>query len=255
MSRRPLLGAIALILATNVLALIGVGRNRAGGPAATIELTERELPIMNTGMDNSAIDLGFSWTRQSRWRSTGILNCSQLEQAGFDLRSTAGEPASDVALLPREAFVALEYQGSAWKQWLQGVEEERRQSQSSAQPPIGANIPVEPLLQSRLFVVDAAKSPAELRARYPDPGKHLIVRAVIMARLEDVKEPGTGKVISHNCIGNVSEILPAMIHVPLPYARLLALLKPRLPGEEPRFAVSLHYGRNLEPWVASVKLR
>ena len=57
MKRAALLFAIALILASNGIALIGVARNRAGEPLATIELTERELPLMNIGMDNSGIDL------------------------------------------------------------------------------------------------------------------------------------------------------------------------------------------------------
>jgi len=256
MKRTALLLAIALILASNGIALIGVARNRAGEPLATLELTERELPLMNTGLDNSGIDLRFEWSGIVRGSTAGPLNREQLEQIGFDFRFPAGTLARDIALMPRKAFVALEYQGPAWKQWLLLVEEERQRNQPGApRLPGMPTLPSEPLFESRLLAVDAAKTFAELRARYPDQGQHLIVQAVVRARVEEVKDVNTGKVVSYNCSGFVAEILPGFVHVPLPHARILALLKPRKPGEEPRYLVTLQYGSRLEPWVSSVRLR
>ncbi len=255
MKRAALLFAIALILASNGIALIGVARNRAGEPLATIELTERELPLMNIGMDSSGIDLSFAWFKTFP-SAAGPLNRAQLEQIGFRFRFPAGTLSKDIALMPRKAFVALEYQGPAWKQWLVQVEEERQRTQSGAPRSPGLPIlPSEPLLDTRLFVVDAAKSYSELRARYPDQSKRLIVQAVVRARVEEVRDGKTGMVVSCNCSGFVSEILPAFVHVPLPHARILALLQPRRVGEESRYFVTLQYGRSLEPWVASVRLR
>ena len=148
------------------------------------------------------------------------------------------------------------YQGPAWKQWLVQVEEERQRTQSGAPRSPGSRIlPSEPLLSTRLFVVDAAKSYSELRARYPDQSKHLIAQAVVRARVEEVRDGKTGIIVSYNCSGFVSEILPAFVHVPLPHARILALLQLRKAGEESRYFVTLQYGRSLEPWVASVRLR
>jgi hypothetical protein len=256
MKRTALLFAIALILASNGIALIGVARNRSGEPTATIELTERELPLMNIGMENSGIDLNFTWFRTFPEPAAGPLNRSQLEQIGFDFRFPAGTLGKDIDLMPRKAFVALEYQGPAWKQWLVQVEEERQRTQPGAPRPPGMPIlPSEPLLSSRLFAVDAAKSFSELRARYPDQSKHLIVQAVVRARVEEVRDGKAGMLASYNCSGFVAEILPAFVHVPLPHARILALLNPRKAGEESRYFVTLQYGRNLEPWVASVRLR
>jgi hypothetical protein len=256
MKRAALLFAIALILASNGIALIGVARNRAGEPLATIELTERELPLMNIGIDNSGIDLSITWFRTFPAPAAGPLNRAQLEQTGFHFRFPAGTLSKDIALMPRKAFVALEYQGPAWKQWLVQVEEERQRTPSGAPRFPGLPIlPSEPLLSTRLFVVDAAKSYSELRARYPDQSKHLIVQAVVGARVEEVRDGRTGMVVSYNCSGFVSEILPAFVHVPLPHARILALLQPRKAGEESRYFVTLQYGRSLEPWVASVRLR
>lgn len=255
MKRKALVAAIAVVLVSNIIALIGVARNRAGEPWGTIELTERELPLLNTDRDNTGIDLRFNWSRGSVLRVDAALDRSKLEQIGFSLRFPAETPASDISLLPREAYVVLEYQGNAWKQWLIRMEDERRQIPPSM--PSGSIIPLPtaPLLESRLFVVDAARSYEELRTRHPDRSTHLIVRGIVRARQEDVKDPRTGAITSHNYVGFVSEVLPASIHVPLPSAGLLSLLKPRQPTEEPRYSVTLSYGRYLEPWVASLRLR
>ena len=107
---------------------------------------------------------------------------------------------------------------------------------------------------SRLVPVDVAKSMPDLRRLYPDQSKYLIVRAVIVASLEEVKDPTTQSVTSRNWVGRVSEILPYYINVPIPYAKLLSPLKPQT-GQTPRYTVTLKYGRNLEPWVADVKLQ
>jgi len=256
MKRTAILLAITLVLVSNAIALIGVARNRAGSPLATIELTERELPLLNTGLDNSGIDLRFEWSGIVRETNAGPLSRGQLEQIGFDFRFPAGTPAGNIALMPRKAFVALEYQGPAWKQWLLLVEEERQRIQTGAPRLPGMRVlPGEPLLESRLFPVDVAKSYSDLRTRYPDQSRHLIVQAVLRARVEEVKDTVTGMVSSYNCSGFVAEILPGTVHVPLPHARILALLKPRRPGEEPRYIITLEYGNRLEPWVASVRLR
>jgi hypothetical protein len=256
MKRAALLSAIALILASNGIALIGVARNRAGEPLAAIELTERELPLLNTDLDNSGIDLNITWFRAFPSPAAGPLHRDQLEQIGFDFRFPAGTPSRDIALLPRKAFVALEYQGPAWKQWLMQMEEERQRARSGMPRSTGLPIlPSEPLQSTRLFAVDAARSFSELRNRYPDPSRHLIVQAVVRARVEDVRDAISGKPVSYNCSGLVSELLPGFVHVPLPHARILSLLKQRKPGEEFRYYVTLQYGRNLEPWVSSVRLR
>jgi len=44
-----------------------------------------------------------------------------------------------------------------------------------------------------------------------------------------------------------------VIHVPLPYSRLISSLKPRTEGE-PRYTVTLKYGTSLEPWVSAINL-
>ncbi len=248
MKKASLIAAIALVLASNGIALIGVARNRAGEPVCAIELTERELPLPGVNQDNTGIDLRINWSRPLPPRPDSVLDRAQLEKIGFDFRTPSGMQPNELALLPREAFVALEYQGDVWKQWLMRIEEERRQN------PPDALAAREPMFEPRLFVVDASPSLEELSARYPDMGKFLIVRGVVRARVEVAKGLPIGAP-EFRYTGFVAQILPAVIHVPLPDAAILRLLGPRRPGQEARYAVTLQFGRRLEPWVAAVRLR
>ena len=253
-SPRTILG-IALVLLVNILALIGVARNRAGDPVQTIELTERELPLQTMGQDNSGVMLRLAWSAPPFRSPEPELDRAKLETAGFSLQFPAGSQSKDITLMPREAYVALEYVGAAWVGWLKQAEEQKKNNQFENQRPVGVrNANKEPIGESHLCAVDVSRSWTELRSRYPDQSRVLIVRAVLTARLEDVTEKAGGAVISINVYGSVSEILPSMINVPKPYAGLLSPLKPRT-GPEPRYSVTLKYGRNLEPWVAGVRLR
>ena len=103
---------------------------------------------------------------------------------------------------------------------------------------------------STLVVADASGSFDELRTRYPDAQKFLIVRGVIgISPLYD-KVSAT----ESRWIGRVSELVPGEIHVPLPYAGELN----RLAGEKgslSRYTVTLHYGPRLEPWIGSIRAR
>jgi hypothetical protein len=254
MKRTGLIFAVGVVLVSNGIALIGVARNRAGGPVETIELTERELPLQNTDQENSGVGLRLQWFGQSLPIADIALDQTKLEKVGFDFRIPAGMSGKDLALLPRIAYVALEYGGEVWEQWLQKAENERGQSQSAAQRSgVTGNLERDRMTVSHLVPVDASTSMPDLRRLYPDQSKYLIVRAVLVARLDEVKDPITQTVTSYNCVGYVSEILPSYINVPLPYARLLSPLKPQT-GLAPRYTVTLKYGRNLEPWVADVKL-
>ena len=160
-----------------------------------------------------------------------------------------------MSLLPRTAYVALECDGPVWQQWLQRAEQDLPgMPEASRQPSAAERLQRDRATKSRLFVIDASQDMAELRSRYPDRSRVLIVRAIIRARMEDVKDLKTGEVIGHNIIGTVAMVLPSDIHVPLPYSRLLAPLEPAAAWQEPRYTVTLQYGRRLEPWVSAIKI-
>jgi hypothetical protein len=241
MKRPCLILAFAILLAANAIALIEASRNRTRDPVETIELTERELPIQDMGQDNSAISLDLYWHRQDE--ETYFLQ-DKLEALGFNFRHAQGPSHKDASIMPRVAYIALELEGKAWEQW----------SQRSEKKPPPSRPENRPVNHSRLFPIDAARDFSELRAHYPDSSRVLIVKALIRAQFLETKGEKSEGNAGGRWGGYVLTLLPSMINVPLPYAKLLAPLPPQ-PAKEPRYRVTISYGRNLEPWVVSVKLQ
>lgn len=255
MKRAGLYLAIAIVLVTNGVTLIGVAGNRAGEPFETIELTERELPMQAGDQESSGIMLRLMVSTHHGTVPHPPLDRARLEALGFRFPIAPPASGTDLALLPRTAFVALEYDGPVWQQWLQRAEEDLPgEPEPSRAPGAAERLQRDRVTKSRLFVIDTSQDMAALRARHPDQSKVLIVKAIIRARIEDVKDLKSGEVIDHNVIGTVAMILPSDIHVPLPYSRLLAPLKPAADWQEPRYTVTLQYGRRLEPRVSAVTI-
>ncbi len=246
MKRFGLALAIALIVAGNIFALIGVQRNRSGTPLETIELTERELTLQSQPEDNSGITLRLAWLpRRFGTVLDTRFNAEKLRELGFDCTIPADSGLEEKRLLPRPAYAVLEYQGAKWEQWRKEREDAATAIPQDPSTAARARVPVFNS-ETRLFFVDAGKEAAKLLSKYPDRSKYLVVRAVIAAALYS---DNTSVKSWH---GWVSEILPSEIHVPLPFAAILSGLGSRA-GDEPRYAVTLRYGRSLEPWVADVK--
>ncbi len=242
MKRPALILAVVILLGANSVALILATRNRTGGSVETIELTERELVLQNLGQEDSGVILRLNWHRQEE---AAFFGQAQLEAIGFDFRLPRGRKGKEMLFLPRLAYAAFEYEGKAWEEWSQKPEAEKQQDRPG---------PVSRVSPTRLFPVDVAKTMEELRNRYPDQSRYLIVAATVEARIQDVKNPKTGTILPDQCVGSIASVLPSEVNVPLPFTRLLATLKPE-PAAEPRYAVTLAYGRNLEPWVVSVKMK
>ncbi len=241
MKRWSLILAIVILLCTDVIALIMATNNRAGQPFEIIELTERELALQSMGQDNSGVAVSLKWHRQEE---PAYFDRSKMEALGFNFAVPKGRTGRDILLSPRPAYAALEYEGDAWRQWVRRAEEEKQTGRASR--PIQS-------FATRLFPVDVANNPFELRSRYPDQKRYLIAAVAVQARIQNIADPKSGDVLTDRCVGLVSGIDPTDINVPLPYARLLSSLKPE-PEDEPRYTIKLAYGRNLEPWVVEVKL-
>ena len=245
--------AIAVIVVCNGIALIGVALNRKGGPVQTIELTERELPLITQQADDSGIVLRLNWMAHRWYYDAPVLAAAtlpfdekKLRELGFDCPKPPSDPADTSFVLPKALYLALEYEGQAWKEWQALRADPQNRPLFPVPPGEGEND------GTRLFVVDASGNFAELHAKYPDARRHLIVRGVLRATLRaSGKRPG--QVETREWRGYVTEILPGTINVPLPLASPLQALG-KNPGPAPRYAVTLAYGRRCEPWVASVRL-
>lgn len=211
MKRLSLAAAATLILLANCIALIHVAWNRSGQPETEITLTERELSYHHDP-DDSGVDLFL------QWQDLSGLNERKLRELGFDCTLAASDPFSRQD--PKRAFVALEYEGGAWRSWLE--------SKASA----SRGFPV----RTHLAAVDTALSQTALRAKYPDRSRVLILPAMIQILL-------TGEGVT----GYIQQV-PARIHVPRPFADGFRAMR----NDQHSYRVKLRYGQLLEPWVTSV---
>jgi hypothetical protein len=264
MKRRGWLAATGLVILSNLIALSGVGLNRVGEPDASLELTERELPIGYRTDEDSGVWLRLSWSggdtdpfthgTQLDWLDPG-----KLEELGFDCSLPLSAGTAELHYdkqLPREAYAVLEQEGGAWEAWLA----ERQKELDEAVAKVERGEESEDWLAtrreelerrersaSRLFAVDAGVDPAALRRRYPDRGHYAIVPAVFELRADATEISGV-----------ISRVLVDRIHVSRGQVGSLDGMGPASDGGEtegPRYTVSLRFGRRHEPWIESLDPR
>ena len=264
--------AVAVVILANAVALVGVARNRAGTPEAEVRLTERELPLSPWTDENTGAFLQLEWQRSFPGSKieTPWFDRAKLESLGFDCSYPAeGKDARERygRMVPRSAYVVLEYDGPAWRRWLEAREAEPEKKDAL---PENARVSA-----SRLVPIDVGRDPDDLRRLYPDRTRSLIVPAIVAprwTRLEE-HEGARGKAVLS---GRVQSILVSEVHVPKNLGTSLAALRaadtavpepvrardgerrgPPVPQRRhapPRYEVRLRYGARREPWVAGVSL-
>ena len=260
MRRRGPILAAAVVVVANAIALSGVAHNRTGAPEAELLLTERELPLAPWSDESTGVFLRLEWQRSlpgsgPEWP---WFDRAKLESLGFDLSRWEREARERYGrIVPRRAYVVLEYDGPAWARWL-----EARVTGPKETPPDSSRISA-----SRLVPIDVGRDPGELRRLYPEPLRHLIAPAIVGAGpTEDA--PG-GKVVLG---GHIQFILVSEIHVPKHLGASLAALRaedaaaadaaglgrrggpvPQRRHTPPRYEILLRYGARHEPWVAEVR--
>jgi hypothetical protein len=248
-----LICAGALVLLADAIVLVGVSVNRSG-VTEEIELTERELPLQLAGEDNTGVSLrldhigGVRFGQFQPAEGPDWFDQTKLAEIGFDVRVPPTDAAAEVRyrdVLPRDAFVVLEYGGPAWEEWVKQGEESARH--------IPPNQPAwDRRAQTHLIAVDAGSDPTGLRRKYPDAAKHLIVRAVVRLVYRKTWDPNTRQMVPPKFLrGQVQTITPDEIHVPIPQAAELSGLAADRPA--PRYAVTLRYGTHFEPRVVKVR--
>lgn len=237
MRHNGLLFAAAIILVTNAFVLFGVARNRSGQPQQLIQLTERELPMNYRGNEDTGVSLRLQWEQPYLGIASPYpwLDRVKLESLGFDCEGALRDPKRRP--LDRPAFLVLEYNGAAWEEWQKSIDERK----------------VAPgflkAAQSRLFVIDAAKTPEPLLAKYTDRKKYLIARGVVRLFVNTWDQ----KTQNPRLQASISELLPGTIHAPLPLSNMLANRSASTPAADFHYAVTLAYGRRFEPWVVKIE--
>lgn len=249
-----LMAAAGILVLANAMLLGHALRNRLGAADAEITLTQRELSYYGASASDqdSGVALHLVW-----WEPTSLpwagpsttpqwLDQPALERLGFDCSVAPKAPGADRHYQlerARQAYVALEYDGPAWRHWLETYQ--RFYDESNPTKP--SHTPIEDVPNhSRLIAIDADRDPRALRARHPDRSSVLILPAIIGISYQPYTDPPL--------IGHVRE-LPTAIHVPRPFSDRFRQLD-RL-GYRPNMAyrVRLRYGSLYEPWVEGVEIQ
>jgi hypothetical protein len=246
MKRTGLFAAAAIVVLANALALLHAWQNRSGPVDADVTLTERELSLpYRAGDEDSSVSLGLHWIQPEQWqlpepqRRIPRFDAAMLRQVGFDTSVPPSDPrARDFyrRQRARPAFLALEYQGPAWRKH---VEETANVS--------GHDHDSEP----RLVFIDASGDREALRRRHPDRNMVIVLPAVVNIGLVDPpSSPGEASVPAQ-LFGWIRDIQYS-IHVARPFSDSLR----NLPHDRTKvsYRVHLRYGAALEPWVAGVEI-
>jgi len=269
--RLLLVAGCILPAAVNYTALSRVADNRQGQPDAHLWLTERELPNIHWfSQGSSGMGLRLVWRTLSRTDNDvyddrpSWLGGKKLEELGFQYADAA--PATERrqgAMLSREVYIVLEYNGSAYLEMARRAQREMDngeeavranpgdKSLQSARQQAKKRLRMEHVSQSRLFAVDAGMDPQRLRASYPDASRFIVAPGLVRLtyRIENGRAWATGQ---------IAAISVDEVHVPLNHR--LALEKiiqdektSSREGKLPRYQVELLYGSRREPWIAAVR--
>ncbi len=292
MKKYGLISAIALLVIVNIIVLSGVARNRSGSPDAVIELTERELPLGfyrgAADRENTGISLRLDWNqypaysrflhRNSRGFRYDWFDQAKLEAVGFDCSRPLTDANSKLhyeKMLPKKAYAVLEYEGIAWEAWraqaqqdLSDIAEKAKKSAVTQKNLKEAQDEYESEMKtrSRLFAVDAGSDPGKLRQQYPDNKRFLIVPAQVRLSYNRSYNVDTKKNELPKLTGYITEILIDDINVPKSMRAVIDALTtgkvknpPRsyysygVNKQEPRYKVTLVYGKRYEPWIADIQ--
>jgi hypothetical protein len=262
-----LLAALGVVAVSNAFVFTHVGRNRSS-PDSRMSLGDRELENVyaNTAEDsrvhlrlrwnNPTIEFGYLGTTND---PPAWANEDRMKQLGFDTRLPP-EPSDTLQhfyrMPPREVFVALELGGPSFEEWLRN-----RDAKFRAQPAYQGrmspeeNLEVERNTSSRLVAIDLASGPAELRRKYPDGSKVMILRGLVHL---------AGNTEKPRVYGQIQRVLNDQIYVPHDLSDALPrdyspfyVRDPQtgLKFNEPRFVADVVVGGNFEPWVADLRKR
>jgi hypothetical protein len=268
MKRASFIAAAAIVVVANALALVHAARNRTGTPDAEMTLTQRELRYFNRSAadEDSGVSLYLEWIDPGNFpwpwpgqleRSTIWLDRTKLQSLGFGCSVDAASPDAGryyQRQRPRQVFVALEYEGAAWRAWAESYNRVSAEQKANKQ---FSNWTDDVSYRSHLFAVDADIDPIRLRGRHPDRTAVVIVPAVVSVTLEPFPYPGTkpDSKRSPQVIGRIQQ-LPSSIHVPRPFSDEFRRLN-RPQGEawnkDLLFRVHLRYGASREPWITGVE--
>ena len=253
MNRLGWIIAVVIVLAANGVGWICAAINRGGSPDAVVVLTERELPLAPREQEETGVALRLRWNRESS--DDDWLDEKKMEELGFDPAVIGVEAEAEPPywkLSSRRAYVVFDNlppddpvpdDGAMPGE---GETEEAESKEDDLDSTSG----------SRLVAIDAGTDPVELRRRYPDRSRYVIVPAVIGVRGGSPLDAGAGEGAPVRRHGVILRLLSRRIHVPRSFHGALApaLESHPTPEEPQRYRVTLAFGRRFEPWIQAVEM-
>lgn len=266
----------ALIFAANGIALSGVVFNRWGEPESRLTLSQRELSRPWRGLDhkeNSGLSLMLEWrvlTRagepyyfhESRGGSPYWLDAKRMAELGFDVAFVPGDSRQNARYADqpeREVLVVLELGGAAWRQALERGRQHlaqqvaRLKATPEAKDAIAAERQARESLArlerdgSRLYAIDVGPDVSALRAKYPDRGRFMILKAKLrptITYLDRTQVP----------TGFLEPLSAREINVPHALRAAFEDVSDSEGGSRPTmpaFNATVAVGQRLEPWIES----
>jgi hypothetical protein len=241
--RSPVALVTALVCAAN-LAALGRGAYNRSAVEAEHTLSSRELQFADPGEESTVTTVRLTWVHEGPL----VFRRDAAERAGFDCSVPPDDSGADrfyARQLQREAYVALEYEGPAWQRYRQSQEERLKELGSTARPQVAG---------TRLVAVDVDRDARALRRRHPDRSRYVISRARMRVYVTATPEVPPRRVI----VASISQLIPSVLNVPRPLSGTLRELMRRADAranrgpDDPRYRVTLRYGRSYEPWIVAV---
>jgi hypothetical protein len=206
--------------------------------------------------DNSGVSLNLQWHEPvpplfDRERRLSWLDEKKLREIGFDTSVAAADQRAAEFYgrqRARSAFVALEYDGPAWRTYL---EDAQRAGQQQAEVFAGGLRARSGDAETHLVAIDAGPDPVALRARHPDRHSVIIVPAVARIGVQPaIPALASRSPTAASIFGAIQEI-QSSIHVPRPFSDAFR----RLPKDRSsvKYRVHVLYGASYEPWIAGVE--
>ncbi|MFZ5724253.1 MAG: DUF4824 family protein [Pseudomonadota bacterium] len=268
--------ALLLIVLTNAIALGGVAWNRSGTPGSELLLSPRELDMPYGTFDapeNSGVALRIVWRALDRRSETDEsyryfaygshtpdwLDAAKMRALGFTVPDTE-DPLrlNDYAVRTQEktVFLVLELDGPFYRESIMQAQralDRTRRLQAAAPGDVALQAELKSAEEivrsadktySRLFVVDAGRDAAALRAQYADRRHYAVVRGRIAPATRYVRQPGgIDRVLPG---GYIAGLEVDRIHVPL--GVLPAVAGERPPADAP-YEMPVAWGKRFEPWI------
>lgn len=266
----------AVLVLTNIAVFSGVASNRSGEPESQVTLTERELQLpYRIHQENSGFALRLSWRALGKddtlnkypdWRSPLWFNAEKLEALGFnvnDYQETNGKTIFYKQPIPKEVFIALEYNGESYQEALKRAQRvlEREEGLFTQTPGdkrlreqferAQKRVTHEQMTESRLFAIDAGLDPKALREKYSDRTRFVIAKGLVKPRYNYNKN-------KKEVVGYITRLSVQTIHVALEHRQMLEDIidqdKAKRDEFEPaRYEVELAYGNRWEPWIVAIR--